>query len=236
MKKIIKRAAVFAAYSPDGNIYEDVFSYLIELKKYVNYIIYITDNTSINEDSLIRVNNLVDEVIIERHEEYDFGSYKRGFKRLKNNIIFKSIDKLLFLNDSVIFQGNSLKKVFLKETNTKFYGLTWHAHGFYPDTLNWDYLPHNQSYFLSIDKEIANTDWFSNFIDNIKKEDIKDNVIAKYEIGLSRLIEEHEYNLDCFYPKVNEWFEPCGYYLSQFSNYNQQRLFLKRKPFMINNL
>jgi lipopolysaccharide biosynthesis protein len=231
-----KRAVIFAGYTSNGFIKEDVICFLQELKKYSDYIIGLWDCEHIDNNELIKLQTIVNEIFVERHEEYDFGSYKRGYQFLLNNNRLEDFDQIVFCNDSIIFQNESLVDFFEKSKKQDFYGLTWHAHGFYPVTYQWDRLEHIQSFLICISKKIFSSDWFQDFIFSIKKENNKNEIIAKYEIGLSQLILKRGFTLESFYPKVDSWFEPCGYYLHADSNFGQKRLFLKRKPVRVNNL
>jgi hypothetical protein len=65
------------------------------------------------------MSDYVDALIIGRHEEYDFGSYKRGYSYLREKGVLDKVDKLIFCNDSVIFQGRSLEPFFKREREKK---------------------------------------------------------------------------------------------------------------------
>ena len=230
----VKRAVVFAGYSYDGSVFEDVYAYLVELRKYSELIVAVFDNEKLNEEDIEHLKSLVDVCILGRHNEYDFGSYKRGFFFLKNQGILDKTDKLLLCNDSVIFQGRSLEPFFKREEQKDFYGFTMYKRGLYPDTFKWDYIPHIQSYFLSISKEIYSTDWFCDFMASIKHENEKFNVVAKYEIGISKLIERHGYELTSFYPKLET--EPCRTFLARFSGFHKELselFFLEKRQYAI---
>ncbi len=178
------------------------------------------------------LSSYVDVLILKNHGEYDFGSYKRGFFFLKEKGILDSADKLIFCNDSVIFQGRSLEPFFKREENKDFYGFTSYKRGMYPDTFEWDYMLHIQSYFLSISKEIYSKDWFIDFMSSIEKQNHKYNVVAKYEIGISKLIENHGYELTSFYPKLET--EPCRTFLARFSGFHkelEELFFLEKRQY-----
>ena len=231
----IRRAVVFAGYSYDGHIFEDVFSYLEELRKYSGYIVAVYDNKKLDPDDKERLlSKYADACIESNHGEYDFGSYKRGFFLLEDLKILNSFDKLIFCNDSVIFQGRSLEPFFKREEKKDFYGFTSYKKGISADTLKWGFIPHVQSYFLSVSKEIFLEPWFQNFIKSIKQESSKDEVIAKYEVGISKLIENHGYELSSFYPMLET--EPCRTFLARFSGFHKELeeiYFLEKRQYAI---
>ena len=230
-----KRAVVFAGYSSNGLVFDDVFSYLSELKNYSDYIVVVYDNERLidgEKEKLLKAG--ADAIIEQRHEEYDFGSYKRGFFFLKERGILDSVDKLLLCNDSVIFQGRSLAPFFKREEKKDFYGFTLYRRGVFPDTFEWGNIPHIQSYFLSISKEIYSQEWFVDFMKSVQKQNHKYNVIAKYEIGISKLIEKHGYELTSFYPKLA--IEPCRIFLARFSGFHEELeelFFLEKRQYAI---
>jgi len=230
----IKRAVVFAGYSPDGKIFNDVFPYLEELKKHSEYIITVYDNDRLLKSDAEKLVEFADGLILERHGEYDFGSYKRGYSLLKEKGILDSVDKLIFCNDSVIFQGRSLEPFFKKEEKKDFYGFTAYKKGIQYNTAEKNIPPHIQSYFLSISKEIYSTEWFDKFMMSITKEPDKNNVIAKYELGISALIKDHGYDLKTFYPALEV--EPCRTFLARFSGFHEEMeelFFLEKRQYAI---
>lgn len=80
----MKRTAVFAHYDKNNLIQDYVVYYLSELKKYAEKIIFVSDSDVLPEE-LKKIEGIVEQSIIGRHGEYDFGSYKRGFLYAKEN-------------------------------------------------------------------------------------------------------------------------------------------------------
>ena len=230
-----KRAVVFAGYSYNGMIFSDVFAYLKELRKYSDCIVAVYDNETLNDNEIKKIaNGYVDALIIGRHEEYDFGSYKRGYLYLKEKGVLDLVDKLIFCNDSVIFQGRSLEPFFKREEKRDFYGFTAYKKGIQYNTEQRNIPPHIQSYFLSISKEIYSKDWFNDFIMSVKKEADKNDVIRKYELGISGLVKEHGYELKSFYPALET--EPCRTFLARFSGFHEELeelFFLEKRQYAV---
>lgn len=79
-----------------------------------------------------KLKKLCDCVIVKRHKEYDFGSYKRGYQYLSDSHLLEKIDSLLICNDSVDFVGNSedLKEIFTKAKADDAYALCMATYGF----------------------------------------------------------------------------------------------------------
>lgn len=97
--KSFKRLAVFASFNKDGLILDYVVYYLKELKKVVDGIIFVTDNPILPTE-LEKIKDFIVYAECQRHEEYDFGSYKRGFFWAKKNGLLKDCEELVFCNDS----------------------------------------------------------------------------------------------------------------------------------------
>ena len=61
---------------------------------------------------LLKIKDLVIHHICEPHREYDFGSYKRGYRWATENNVLKNYDNLIFCNDSAFGPFYSLESIF----------------------------------------------------------------------------------------------------------------------------
>lgn len=68
-------------------------------------IVYVADSKALPE-TVEKLKELCDYIIIKRHKEYDFGSYKKAYQYLQKVNLLDKVDSLLFCNDSVDFVGN----------------------------------------------------------------------------------------------------------------------------------
>lgn len=173
---------VYAIYSKNCKI-EDYQLYLLkELHKISDYIIVVADNL-IYENELIKLHNLCNAYIFNRHGEYDFGSYKRGYNYLVDNNILKPNDNLLLINDSNYGPIYPLNNIINDFTNKKcdFYGLT-------VSTL---FKPHLQSFFYIFRNNVYSSNVFKIFINNIKKELSPLRVIYNYEVCFTEYLEQN---------------------------------------------
>lgn len=232
-----KRAIIFATHSIGGGVYIDLPPYLEELKKHTDCLIYVCDGEDSNTWSGL-VKQYADVIISKKHGRYDFGSYQLGFwYLLEHPELYDSLEQIYFCNDSVIYNSSvRMDKFFKQGENKDFYGLTWFAYGFrkiensdgtfdYP----WDKHPHIQSYLFAVSKKIADDKRFRDFIDSIKAEVQKADIVANYEIGMSELIASMGYELESFYPRMGSC-DPIGYFLLNKSSYKHPRIFVKRNP------
>jgi len=179
-----KRLAIFAHFDKQSIIDQYVINYLLELRKY-SEIIFVSDGI-LSDEEQAKIKDLCFTIISKRHGEYDFGSYKIGFQLLQEEYPNKlaEIDELLFVNDSCYLVG-SLEKIFAnmeQKQDCDFWGLTDEYTSF--DNPRY----HLQSYFLVFRKTVFTSNLFQNFISQITKQESKDEIIYKYEIGLSEFL------------------------------------------------
>lgn len=176
-----RRIAIFAHWDKDNLIDDYVVYYLSELKKVAD-IIFASD-CDLPQNELEKVTPLVLKSIARKHGEYDFGSYKRGF--LDSEDILPDYDELIFANDSCygpFFPFNDIWKK-MESVPCDYWGLFKHLD---PKINIW----HIQSYFVVFKKQVFTSSCFSGFMNGISKENSKDDVILKYEIGLSDTLEQ----------------------------------------------
>lgn len=188
----MKRLCIFAHWDKDNVIDDYVLYYLKALKEICSDIIFVSDTTTKDTGKLL---NLTTYNIIEKHGEYDFGSYKRGLEyAIKNHLVY---EELIFANDSCYGPFFDLKKIFVKMNikDCDFWSLTKNRYGIkkvngqYKSTVE----PHLQSFFLVFKPQVFNDPDFINFIKNVKKETNKNDIIINYEIGLSKLLNHKKY-------------------------------------------
>ena len=74
----MKRLCVFAHWDRDNIIDDYVIYYLNALKEVCSTIIFVSD-CNLESNEIAKLNGIIDYVIAQKHNEYDFGSYKRGF-------------------------------------------------------------------------------------------------------------------------------------------------------------
>lgn len=188
------RTAIFAHFDKNNSIQKFVVYYLQELKKHFAQIIFVSDS-DIKQEELKKINNIVDAALIGRHGEYDFGSYKKGFLYLSEHGMLDNIDELVFINDSCYGPVLDLSNVFekMESVNVDFWGLTT---GKTP-ALH-EKKQHIQSYFVAFKPCVFMSDCFKQFINSIKGEDSKREIVIKYEMGLTANLENNGFCWDVF--------------------------------------
>lgn len=190
VKNSIKRLAIFASFSAEGKIDASVVYYLKELNKVCDAIIFIADNPVIPSE-IKKVKELVIYAKFEHHQEYDFGSYKRGFLYAQEIGILKDCNEIVFCNDSCYGPVFGFSNLFSKMKHRKcdFWGVS-----------NQDISYHIQSYFIVIKSRVFNSAVFKEFLSSIRKQKKYWTIVLKYEIGLSKLLIENGYKASCCVP------------------------------------
>lgn len=223
----MKRAVVFAHYDKDELVDDYVIYYLKSLKETAQNIIFVScGNLSDVEKS--KLDGIVSHIIAEHHEEYDFGSYKRGFFYLKENNLLENIDELVLANDSCFGPFYPFTEIFteMEKKDCDFWGITKNNFG-YRKVPNHFFVrrPHIQSYFIVLKNNTFKSDDFTNFMKSIKPENSKCVVVSNYEIGLSEMLVEMGFRYDVYidaYERINNM-----------TIYKWRQLILKYKmPFM----
>src|SRR5574344_839427 len=141
----MKRLAIFAHFDKKNIIDDYVLFYVNQLKKYCDKVLFYS-LSDLDENELQKL----DDVILVKHNEYDFGSYKRGFFFAKEQNLLEDIDELLFVNDSC-YCINSLDKIFNYSFKLDFWGIIENNFGFkklgkFCFSI---FEPHLQSWFLA---------------------------------------------------------------------------------------
>ena len=198
----MKRAVVFAHYDKQNIVDDYVVFYLKELKKLCDEIVFVSCNPLENPEIF---NGIVSHIIDETHNEYDFGSYKRGYLYLKNRL--KDFDELIFANDSCYAPIYPFEELFNKMNNAKcdFWGITKNNFGYRKNICGFR-RPHIQSYFIVFKKNVFTSEIFDNFISSIKQQKNKRKVISEYEIGLSEVLYKNGFTSSQFinvYENIN---------------------------------
>lgn len=228
--KSINRVCIFAGFTAKGNLTENNLYYLSCLRQVVDYLVYVADSKA-NPDSIEKLKQCCDAIIIKRHGEYDFGSYKLGYNVLKEQGILDNSKQLLLCNDSIDFVGQTenLTDIINSSKNYEAYSLCTSTYGFgkkiKPHKYEWIKNPHLQSYFLLLDSSVFKSSYFNRFINSVSKQQNKTEIIRLYEIGLSELLKQHNVNMGSFYP----YDDSCivNPYLLYLNPNNRESLFIK---------
>jgi O-antigen biosynthesis protein len=156
-----------------------VLSYLAGLKSLCHAIIVVFDN-DLAPGEREKLLPYAAHVIIGRHGEYDFGSYKRGFEWALEKCLLTDADDLILCNDSCFGPVGSFEPMFVEmdARQLDFWGAT--------DSHEITY--HLQSYWLVFSRKVFLSDIFKNFLRAIEKQENVQQVILNYELGLTKAL------------------------------------------------
>ncbi len=184
--------SVFASFSGNGKIDDYVLYLLRDIRSISDYVIFVADNPIFPEE-LIKIEGLCDVCIFDRHEEYDFGSYKRGYFHALENKLFTPDDNLLMINDAnygPVYSFDTVIEKF-KQSDCDFYGLSQSK---YPSK-------HIQSFFYIFKSKVFTSNFFEKFFKDIKKQLSASHVVTEYEMKLTEYLVNNGFSYDVFVDK-----------------------------------
>ena len=196
--------AIFAHYDKDNLIDDYVVYYLEQLKKICKNIIFVSD-CNLSREQISKIENIVTYSITQKHGEYDFGSYKRGFKLAKQKNLLEQADNLILCNDSCYGPFYPFEEIFktMDSKNCDFWGITQNINRInktdYP--CNEANNQHIQSYFMVLKKQVFKSLIFEDFIEAIAAQPDKETIIVKYEIGLTAQLCQAGFKFDTIFDK-----------------------------------
>ena len=207
-----KRLFLFAGYNANGILDDALIFYVHELSKFGDVILCMDSDCSKSEMDKVKLYTIAR--LGNRHGEYDFGSYKRGFEYAKKHDILKNYNFVYLVNDSVY--GPTLD---LHDTIKNIEHLSTDAGGLVVST----HKTHEfmESWFVRLNKKIFISKWFDDFITSVTHQERKSAVTIKYEHGLSNSIKAN----GCSWSGVY-------YFHGRFTYNNPKRLFKVGCPFI----
>ena len=188
-----KNCLIFAHYHSQGMIRKDIFDFLKKSKNIFSEIIFIS--TKVKKDQIKEIPNKI-KIIKRENFGYDFYSYKKGWEylktRLKGNF---SNTNLFFINSSILFvQPEKLLNLLSKKfaiINKEFWGVS----------RSLELTDHIGTYCFFFSGTLFKNKNIFNWWKNIKPLNDRNEVVSKYELGLSNLMIKNNIKLNSFYKK-----------------------------------
>ena len=182
-----KKVLIFAHYHQAGILREDSQKLLQDLKPIFDKIIFVSAHIKLSELSKIPSGI---ECLTRTNEGYDFYSYKLGIEKIRNSKI--NYSQLTLMNSSFLCIDSQ------KLINFYFNRLTKKS-GICGLTKSYEGCEHIQSYLMTFQKNILENPTFQNWWKEMAPLNIRQEVIDKYEMGLSKLISVNGENLRGIY-------------------------------------
>ncbi len=183
------RTVIFAVFTQNGKIPDTTIYMLNGLKKIAKNIILVADNP-IFEEEINKIKDIVCYCSFTRNNEYDFGSYKRGFLYAKEKGILDNSTSLTLCNDSCYGPVFPFEPIFntMEQKNIDFWGMV----------ANDEFRYHLQSYFLVFNPVVFKSDVFEAFIKSIKQEKTVQDVILKYETHFTETLKNAGFTCESY--------------------------------------
>ena len=174
----MKRLFLFAFYDPQGVVGEAALRYLEALRP-LGEVVLATD-CDLQPGEADKLAPLALSFQAARHGEYDFGSYKRAYLAAD----LTGYDVVYLVNDSVVGPLFPLEPYLkrMEAMGTDAFGLAYNPsrHG-----------RHLQSWFIGLKPVVFRAPWFREFLAGVTAVGNKEEVCARYENGLARLLDAH---------------------------------------------
>ncbi len=207
-----KRLFLFAGYDKAGIIDNALVMYVSALSKFGDIVVCMDSDCPASETN--KLNKLTLHTIAKRHQEYDFGSYKRAYNWANQNLDIKKYDFVYMVNDSMYGPLFDLAPYFekMESGNLDAFGMVKNPH---------HTSPHIQSWFIGMRTSVFTSKWFNDLLQSVRHHDDKGSVTVFYEHGFTKKLIENNLSWDALYSAPRR------------SIYNRVKYFYKQKmPFI----
>jgi lipopolysaccharide biosynthesis protein len=185
-KKEQDSLCIFASFSYGNIIAEYVFHYLEELVKSGCDLVFVS-TSPLSEADIIRLKKYSKLILETPNVGLDFGSWKCGLSKVEYGIKYR---KVILANDSVFGPFHDLKSI-VREMTAK--GLDmWGM------TESQQFSRHIQSYFMCFNHSILQSSLWVDFWKNMERLTDKNKIIQNYELGISKLMMEHDFKIGAY--------------------------------------
>ena len=187
-----KRLAIFAHYDRDGVIDEHALYYLRGLRPIADRILFVSDS-DLRPGEAGKIAGLAEFAGAERHREYDFGSWKRGFAALGDGV--DEWDEIVLANDSCFAPVYPFEDVFARMDEV--------ACDAWSGTASLDgagQLQALNSYFLVLRRPVLADARIRAFWPRVKAEASHADVVIRYEEGFTKLLSDCGFALASYVP------------------------------------
>ena len=172
-----RKLCIFAHFDRDGMVDDYVLNYLRALMTAGVETIFCSTAQGLPKDDIEKLRPFCRTVIVRRNIGYDFASYRTGLEQAGE---LSRYDAVILANDSAYGPLCDLTEMFASMENE--------GADFWSITDSHEFAHHLQSYFLVFNKAVVTSSVFKEFWCVFPNYSHKLAVIAKGEIGLSKLL------------------------------------------------
>ena len=223
-----RKVALYASYQTGKDLPGYVRFALRHLAATDFHVVLLTNDRELSEDTYKFIADNDIELFLTRNHGFDFGMWHRYLKLKVNNPAANgaqeamgSLDRLLVLNDSVVYFQNNFEKFFAEaeKSNADVISLT---------SSNEVY-PHLQSFFLYM-KQPALGAFFMHLFETPEQDDFM-STVRNMEIGLSEKFVEAEVRMEALYPTEGKALFSAKELIEQGTGFIKRKLLQRRFTF-----
>ena len=172
-----RRVAVIASYGVEPRVSRSLLRLMEEFEAHGYTVVLVRASDSIHKPVWSGSISISPIVIAKPNVGYDFGSWATALALFPQ---IASAERVILVNDSLVGPFASLSTMIadFEQSFSDVWGAT--------DTL--EYIPHLQSYLLGFTNGVLMHPSLKSFWRHVRVIDDKDAIVARYEIGLSRLV------------------------------------------------
>ena len=199
----MRRAIILAHHDPDGVIDPHVIHALRAYRGLAARLVLVSTSLRLLPDSLAAA---VDTFLPRENVGYDFGSWQAGLRTLSPSGGFDAagFDEVVCLNDSVYGPLFDPVAMFTdpRIQDADLWGMVISRQ---PPRHGGDRpRPHLQSWFLAARRRLLESPCWNDFWDGVVPQPTKDDVIGRYEVGLSELVMASGFRIAALYDARRE--------------------------------
>lgn len=223
-----RKVALYASYQTGKDLPGYVRFALRHLAATDFHVVLLTNDRELSEDTYKFIADNDIELFLTRNHGFDFGMWHRYLKLKVNNPAANgaqeamgSLDRLLVLNDSVVYFQNNFEKFFAEaeKSNADVISLT---------SSNEVY-PHLQSFFLYM-KQPALGAFFMHLFETPEQDDFM-STVRNMEVGLSEKFVEAEVRMEALYPTEAKALFSAKELIEQGTGFIKRKLLQRRFTF-----
>ncbi len=182
-----KNLCIFSHFDPNNIIDSYVVYYLHKLSQCDCDIIFVSTCVNLSDIEKNKIKDICKKIIIKKNRGLDFGAYKHGLITEEN---LDNYEKLIFTNDSIYGP-------FFNLNNIISYGEKHHL-DMWGATDSYMIKYHIQSYFIVFSRSLFLHPLFKKFWNRVYNLGLKNNIIIRYEIGMSQYFLKHGFKLSAY--------------------------------------
>lgn len=184
----MNRLGIFCMYDSEGVVDDCVIYLLREIKKVLSHLTIIC-NGDLTPEGRALLEKITDDIFFRENTGFDFGAWRAGILRKKNNL--GEYDELVLLNDSFYGPFYPFAEIFDKmdeNPETDFWGMTIHGQAEDPTKIcPYGYIPeHLQSYFLVIRAKLLHSADFLDYWSENKVAEDFDHAVLQHEVCFTK--------------------------------------------------